>query len=521
MFVPRRFSRVVALAAVAILAVPTAAHAAPSYSTENPAVLVEDADSPLAIVATPDRALYRRGALPRITIRAAALPDDVLSWQVRDAFGTVLDEGSRTADSGAKADLELAPGHGYYEVVATIERDGTRVASARRSIGALTEPPPAVGDEPFGLWIQGSELYPELGVRWTREGIYWRSYASRGMDYLENRIELFEHRFRDRGIRVIAYPKHPHPNQVSREVIEDTPEAWRELETWWTEMVRTLAGHVDAWAVINEPTWKSWKGDNELILRYWQLMRRIVDRYDPETPLLGPSLSTDYASQLATYQDLLDRGFGELIDVVEMHTYTDTPEESWGPATRQVAEMTRKATGRSLPVWSTEHGYTATYDEELEQARLLVRSLLEAKRIGYPVVIWHMFGNPQGSDRREVQFAIFRGARERDIQPQPRPAGLAYGATTRQLAGATYQGGIEGLPPGVESYVFARGDERLVALSSNGSEPVTVTLAADPNNPPTITGMFGHEEATEVRDGEITVTLGRDPIFIGPLPAAR
>src|SRR3546814_20427037 len=96
-------------------------------------------------------------------------------------------------------------------------------------------------------------------------------------------------------MRVIAYPKHPHPYQVSREVIEDTPEAWRALEAWWTKMVRSLAGHVDAWGVINEPMWRRWTGDHELILRYWALLRRTGDPSDPDPPLIGPPLPPNTA----------------------------------------------------------------------------------------------------------------------------------------------------------------------------------------------------------------------------------
>src|SRR3546814_390879 len=130
-------------------------------------------------------------------------------------------------------------------------------------------------------------------------------------------------------MRVISYPKHPHPCQVSREVIEDTPEAWRALEAWWTKMVRSLAGHVDAWGVINEPMWRSWKGDNELIVRYWALMRRIVDQYDPDTPLIGPSLTPNRETYVSRYETLLDMGLGRYLDVVEMHTYITTPEGAW------------------------------------------------------------------------------------------------------------------------------------------------------------------------------------------------
>src|SRR5690606_24095289 len=114
---------------------------------------------------------------------------------------------------------------------------------------------------------------------------------------------------------------------------------------------------------------------------------------------------------------------------------------------------------------STEHGSSATYQNELLQAQHLMRSWLEAKKIGYPVVIWHMFSHPRGTDMREVQFGIFRNVRQRDgSPPQPRPAGVAYGVMTRQLAGAEYKVELDRLGPSIRAYVFGRDGEAMVAL---------------------------------------------------------
>src|SRR5690606_33603976 len=206
-------------------------------------------------------------------------------------------------------------------------------------------PPAPAGVEPFGLWIQGREHYPELGVRWVREGVYWTVYERQGDAYLQDSLELFKW-YSDHDIRVLAFPKHPHPHETSREVIEDTPEAWRDLEAWWTQMVRVLAPEVDAWGVVNEPITGHWQGSDELIMRYWKLMRSIVDQYDPDAPLLGPSLGLA-PSNIAQYQNLLDMGFGDLIDAVEFHTYITHPDDNdlIGQVQR-IRDMTREATGR-------------------------------------------------------------------------------------------------------------------------------------------------------------------------------
>lgn len=490
---------------------------AASYTTTNPAVLVEQGDAPVAIEAVPDRALYRVGELPRVTIRTSGASDAVLTYRVIDGFGQVL---LHKSAGGVVADVPLPPGHGYYEVIATLTKGGQVVGEARRSIGALPPPAKPVGDEPFGLWVQGREVYPELGVRWVREYIDWNIYRAQGDKFLAERVETFKW-YRTHNIRVLAYPG-GHPNEISREVIADTPEAWRAEEEWWTKIVRTLGSHVDAWAVVNEPIRGHWQGSDALIVRYWTLMRRIVDRYDPGKPLIGPSLSPNSSSPVEQYRDLLSMGFGKLIDAVEMHTYITSPEDNdWEGNTRRIRDMTRSAIGRDLPVWSTEHGSSATYQGELLQAQHLMRSWLEAKKIGYPVVIWHMFSHPQGTDAREVQFGIFRNRKEGEGPPQPRPAAIAYGVMTRQLSGATYKGTADYFGPSVRAYVFERGGKAMMALWTTSPKTYDVTVSVGDEKGVTSTGLFGRVTPLEARDGLVRVTVDRNPQLIGPLPASH
>ncbi len=485
-----------------------------TYSSSNPAVLVEQTDARVAIQAEPDRALYRVGALPRITIRTAPVPDTLLTYRVVDGFGQVL---SHKTATGAAADVPLPAGHGYYEIIAVLTKDGQTLAEARRSFGVLPPPAKPVRDEPFGLWIQGREYYPELGVRWAREYIDWNVYRVEGDKYLADRAETFKW-YRANNIRVLAYPA-SHPNEISREVIADTPEAWRAEEEWWTKIVQTLGRHVDAWAVVNEPIRGHWKGSDALIVRYWTLMRRIVDRYDAGKPLIGPSLSPNSAGPVEQYRDLLNMGFGKLIDAVEMHTYITSPEDNdWEGHTRRIREMTKAATGRDLPVWSTEHGSSATYQGELLQAQHLMRSWLEAKKIGYPVVIWHMFSHPQGTDLREVQFGIFRNRSAGEGPPQPRPAAVAYGVMTRQLAGATYKRTADYFGPSVRAYVFERDGKAMMALWTTSQKTYDVTVSVGDETAVTSTGLFGRTTPLAAQGGLVRVTVDRNPQFIGPLP---
>lgn len=490
-----------------------------TYSPDRPVVLVERDRTRLAFKVEPARALYRAGELPEIRLDVDPPPGATLRYEVRDGFRRPLAGKSVEVNAMGSLPVDMPSGHGYYEVVGTLEHRGDTLAEVRRSFGVLPPPPKPVGDEPFGLWIQGDDHYPELGVRWTRDGVNWYSWERSGEAYLKNRRDLYD-LYREQGMRVIAYPKRvPKPFKKARVVIHDTPEAWAALEDWWTTMVKSLAGHVDAWGVINEPMRGMFEGDNDLILRYWALMRKIVDRHDPKTPVLGPSLNPNDGNLAAQYRELLDGGFARYIDIIEMHTYTDSPDDGeWIENSRETMALTRGKKGRELPLWSTEHGASADYDGELDQAQYLMRSWLEAKRMGYPVMIWHMFSHPQGTDQREVQFGIFRNIADQSspAPPQPRPAGLAYGVMTRQLAGAAFRRNVEGFGDDVRTYAFERNGEAMLALWSTG-DPTAVTLPVD-GKQPTVTGLFGRVDRPATQDGKLRLALDGSPQFVAPVP---
>jgi hypothetical protein len=510
----RSLAALAVAAMVAILSPAANAADPPSafYSTNDPAVLTARVGGWLSIAAIPDKGLYDASAPPTITIRVGDVSATSLSYRVNDGFGNAISKASKAVSAKSSVAVPLPSGHGYYEVVATLFRGTTRVAEVRRSIGVLPPAPPATGKEPWGMWIQGDNFYPQLGVRWTREGIHVGSYTSYGKAYFDDRIALFQ-KYRNRGIRIVAYPKElPAAYKLSREVLADTPEAWAALEQWWTLMVRTMGPHVDAWGVVNEPIVGMWKGNNDLIVRYWKLMRKIVDQHDPGKPLIGPSLGQNQAVWRDQYQDLLNRGFGKLIDVIEMHSYIADPQKGWAVNTQRIIDMTKAATGRTLPVWSTEHGSTADYPGELAQAQHLVRSAAEAKKMGTPVFIWHMFSHPQGTDKREVNFSLFRNSTNNAAPPQPRPAGVAFGTMTRQLAGAKFLGEMK-LGTYVRGYAFSRAGQNMAIIwSTSGTQTATVPA----NGTISIVDMFGKIKRVTAT-GSLRVSAYPNPRYIWPL----
>ncbi|NOY82854.1 MAG: hypothetical protein GXP31_17795 [Kiritimatiellaeota bacterium] len=498
-----------------------------TYTSENSALLVYDTDPKVAIRCEPDLCLYRTGKLPRITVESRVVPGGKLAWNVKDGFGKFVVREEQPADGNTR-EVKLPPGHGYYEIIVRIIKNGKSLAEARRSIGALPPPPKPDGDEPFGLWVQGDEYYPELGVRWTRSSLYYNLWRQIGDAYWAKRIAAWE-RLRAQGIRVIAFPKRmPDKYAVSPKILKDTPEAWHCLETFWTAMVKGLRGHVDAWAVINEPYRGMWKGSDQLIVRYWTLLRRIIDKYDPDTPLIGPSLNVIQPLMMAQYKDLLKIGFGGLVDGLELHTYTlhRMPEDvDWAASIAQVRRVTRRALGRDLPIYGTEMGVSADYSRELYQAQYTARSFLWTKKLGLKVNIWHGFSWPQAKGAYERNYHTFRNGATRlpsgkwgPKPPQPRPAAITYGTMTRQLAGARFRNELDYLGPNVKVFVFERDDGPMLAIWTTGRKERSVRLAVDVGAV-TLTGMFGRAQKVKTDDGVLKLRVSGSPVYVAPVGA--
>lgn len=490
-----------------------------SYHPEIPSVLVPQEAAKVAVRVSPEQAIYRPDQLPEVRLESVPAEGAKLNWEVRDGFQQVIQQGTRSVAEGASEVIDLEAGHGYYEVIATLERGGETLGEARRSIGALSEPPPTDTDEPFGLWIQGRHLYPELGVRWVREGLYYGSMAADPDGFLAYWRKQFQW-YRDHDIKVLAYPKaQPTEFRLSRELMKDTPEAWAALEAHWTRLVIGLSGQVDAWGVLNEPMADFWQGTDEMVVRYWALMHRIVQQHDPGTPVVGPSINPLKPRHIQQWGDLLDLGIAPYLDAIEVHTYTPSPEDNkLLEATERFQDMAREVSERELDVWVTEMGISATYPQELMQAQFLMRSWLLAKEADYPMMIWHMFSWPQGEDQREVNFGNWRHYKELKRPPQPRPAGLTYGVMTRQLAGATFRTKLDYLGPAVNAYVLERRGEAVLALWTTSAKSYKVQVPVD-RQEVTQTGIFGREQPLRAQDGLVSLTVDRSPVFLSPMPA--
>lgn len=481
-----------------------------TYDIADTTVLKPADDDRLVLTAKPEKTLYRVGQLPQMTLKTLPMAGAMLKLKIKDGYGNILHSPKPVAmDMPWTQSIKWPQKQGYFEVIAQAVKGEKVIAEVRRSLGVLTPPASISSEEPWGLWCNGRVDFQELGVRWTRPALYWGLYHADPKTYIEKTLKMIDGNH-TRGIRVLMYPKdHPKPHRMTQKVFKDTPEAWADVRAYWTELVTALQGRTDAWGLINEPYRGMWAGTDDLILRYWQMMHDVVKQYDPKTPLIGPSLNVNEPAMMAQYKELLDQGFGQHIDGVELHTYTATamPEDiNWEHNIQQARKITKAAVG-DKPIYSTEMGMSMDYDNELYQAQYLARCFVWAKKMKLKMLLWHMYSWPQGNPLSERNFAIFRSD-PRKIEPsQPRPAGVAYGAMTRQLSGATFRTELDYLGPSVKAFVFERNGKPMLAIWRMDQRTSTVNLAVSELKI-TVTDLFGSTKNIIPQDGIVTLTIG-------------
>ena len=487
-----------------------------TYDIADPTVLVPVENAKVQLELSPDQTFYRVGNLPQIKLQSQAVTHATLSLKIKNGFGDVVFEKvDMSMDSALSQDVKLPGDRGYFEIIATVTSDGKEIAQTRRSLGLLMPPPPTDTDEPWGYWCNGSSDFRELGVRWTRPALYWYYYNKDAKGYMQKTIKMIDENHA-KGIKVLMYPKdHPSHHAITQKVFEDTPEAWAEVRAYWTYIVKALGSKVDAWGLINEPYRGMWAGTDDLILRYWKMMHEIVKEHAPGVPLIGPSLNINEPSMMAQYTELLQSGLGQSIDGLELHTYTATamPEDiGWENNINAVRKLTREYTG-DKPIYSTEMGITMGYENELYQAQYLARCFVWAKKMKLKMLLWHMYSWPDGTPLSERNFGNFRGDPKKVQTYQPRPAGVAYGAMTRQLTGATYRTQLDYLGPAVKAFVFEKQGQAVLAIWRIDTRQSNVDLAVA-NSSVQVTNLFGQVRSLSASNGIVTLPVSSSMQFV-------
>ena len=210
-----------------------------------------------------------------------------------------------------------------------------------------------------------------------------------------------------------------------------SPEARAAFARFAAASVTHYKGKPILWEIWNEPNIGFWKPQPNAA-EYGRLAfetARAIKEADPNATVLAPGTS---GIPLDFLESVFQTGLLRYIDAVSLHPYRGAmPETAAGdyPAVRRLVRKYAPK-GRSIPLVSSEWGYTAVNVTEEQQGQYLAREWLSNLAEGVRLSIWYDW-HDDGLDPKEGEHHF--GTVHNDYAPKP--AFEAAQRLTRSLGG--------------------------------------------------------------------------------------
>lgn len=455
---------------------------------------------------------HREGELARLrlTLDGHAPRDRRVRYVVSDHHGHRVAAGHATVAAGdvsARVTLPaLAPGH--YRVTA----DGVT-----RGFACLPARPAVTGPAGrFGVNVWASSLVPpsrladfasalrDMGAGWVRDGQSWPAAEPAPGLYDTGHHDRRTRTLRTHGLAVLdvlsAAPEWS-MTDASLPLPADLRHAYRYAR-------RLAAAAPEALQLSNEPDVDTTRSTGDAHAAFVKAAALgIRDAREPCLVVL-PGIA-----QTGPFQDLmLANDVVRYADAWAFHGYPDptVPGEPRFPGAADEQHELAHRHQADLPLWMTEcgafqkarPGTDLTPEQEIEQARYVVRSMVEGLAAGNDRQFW--FAGPPLHDD-----GVYFGLLDRDFGPLP--AYSAFAALTSLLGAAHFTGPAPLLPDGVQGFVF----------DSGRGERVTVVWAERPVRWERRPAGPVHDIMGRRLPAGRPVTVSRDPLYItSPAPTA-
>ncbi|QGQ94681.1 hypothetical protein EHS13_07160 [Paenibacillus psychroresistens] len=453
-----------------------------------------------------------------------------LTWTATDFRGKQV--ASRTeAVTGTTAAIQLPRlGSGYYTFQVTALSGDDVMGSAKTSFAVLpkidlTQTP----STPFGIATHFGQLWsPEMiplleqaGLKNIRDEMYWGvlEKAKNVYTYPAN-YDKYYNELKSRGMDAFV-------------VLSYTNSLFDKGSTPYTDEGRQgFANYANA--MLNHYSDVKWVevynefnigyGDqgngpaNSMPDYYYKLLKKTyqtVKASHPDKLIVGPVTS---GIPLKWLEQLFQLGGLNYMDVVSVHPYSYP--ESPKMLERDLAnlqELIKKYNnGKTKPIWISEIGWPTGDDsrmiEENVQANYAVISNVEALAAGVQKLIWYDFMN-DGTDPHNVEhnFGIIRNVNDPMGKYAPKPAYVAYGTMTRQIADKPFLK-KETIIDGINSYLFGSNSKATRVMWNESDKPKQVKIKTE--LPLTVTDIMGEQKILNpAQDGNVYLTVSNDPIY--------
>ncbi len=390
--------------------------------------------------------------------------------KVLDVDGRDVGKANITAEQVAPERFQVMVaglGTGYYRLVlsASNGREETRHSFAvLPELSSKPGPDSSIAADAAISWLVARPGAPRsrvndtlrlahrAGLRFLRERISWGEVERRPGEYRWGRYDVVASAAQEAGLEVYQILHASPPWSRSDRRAKRMPDDLRHAYRFARAAGEHFRGRVVAWETWNEPDISVFSDDTaDQLAAFQKAMYLGFKAADPELTVLMVSLAHPPGPFMECF---LENETAPYFEVYNYHTYESL--DGYERRAAAHAEVRRRFGISEKPVWVTEAGVALraptgklTPEDAVRQAEFLPKAYVLSLAYGTSRHFFFIFPPYLEND---VQFGIL----EEDLEPSP--AYVALHALISALGNAKRPRLLEGLPEGLEGWLFSRGD---------------------------------------------------------------
>lgn len=379
----------------------------------------------------------------------------------------------------------------------------------------------------FGLSIHGTDFTESaynkiqaLGIRLARTDLLWEEVERENGVYDFSKFDSVVSNLNDRGIRVLLILAYGNPIYgLPGNNGPSTAEQIARFGDFAKAAAQHYAGKDVVFEVWNEPNLGSFWLPQSNPQQYAELAKVAIQKIRE-----GNSSARVTTAGLSGYDpewlaNMLAAGAGQNADAIGWHPYRDGSPEDMVPAMVIYKSIIAEKTGRNIPLWNTEWGYSSAwfgqggsdFGQRL-QAKFAVRQVLTSFIVGFPFNTYYdLVNDSTNTAHPDYNFGLYTVAG--DIKQAGKALQTLYSNTRgyRVVGLIPTQWGnmhVLKLENGGTIQLIAWLDTNKPAVIAN---PVSLTLNRRPTS---VTGITGSPVGYSTTGTTYSVQVTDEPIYI-------
>ncbi len=360
------------------------------------------------------------------------------------------------------------------------------------------------------------------GFSFVRLDILWNLVEQKKGQYDFSNYERLVSALVARGIRVLCILAYNNPlydstsSPPSTEVGPHADEVREAFGRFAAAAAETFKGRGVVWEIWNEPDYDRFWQPKPNPDDYSALAKTAITairRADPHATIVAPAL-IGLEPQYQTAWDFLERCFAlgllEFVDAISVHPYRLGVPESASTDYRRLRMLIAQYAPRgkeSIPVVSSEWGYSLTWVSEEQQAAYFVRLFLINLMNDLSLSIWYDW-HDDGPNAKDIEqnFGIIAW------NGQPRMAYSAAQTLTRELGSSRFAGRVSLTSDSDYALTFIKDTARKQVLWTT-ENPHTVTMPVEGGSV-AVTNMTGEKRTLSTINGKVTLEILSSPQYL-------